>query len=212
VNTSYIDWDVELSNTRRHIEADPEAKCAFDLLVQKGCAEFLILQNVFLYCGGDPQAVRSIRQEFRRQRARMVAVSKQLLDVADGIDALTSFINSDVDMEIQFTPDTKQMRTYAGTLKRIADTILKDVDNRRKNGRDQHIAFLHQLILRTTGRDHYGEIAAVTDAVARGYNPEIAKSHDAEDTRRLINRSGMLDLTGELSELLTGKKSEPSQS
>lgn len=213
MNTSYFDWDAELSTTRGHIEADPEAKCAFDLLVQKGCPEFLILQNTFLYCGGDPKAIRSIGQEFRRQKERMAAVSKQLLGVADGIDVLTPFINSYLDTEIHFTPDTKQMRAYATALKRIAGEILKGMDNRRKGGRDQHLVFLHQVIHRTTGRDHYAEIAAITDAVAIGYDPHYAGSHDAEDIRKLIKRSDMLDLMSELSEISDKrKKSETSRS
>ena len=116
-------------------------------------------------------------------------------------------------MEIHFTPDTKQMRTYATTLQRLADTIFKDMDYERKGGRDQHIVFLHEVIHRTTGRDHYAEIAAITDAVARGYSPKMVKSHDAEDIRKLIKRSDMLDLMSELSEISDNrKKSKTSQS
>lgn len=88
MDTSYIDWDAELSNTRHHIEVDPDAKSALDLLVQKGCSEFLILQSAFLYCGGEPEAIQSIKREFRRQRIGMVAVSKQLLGVANRIDTV----------------------------------------------------------------------------------------------------------------------------
>jgi hypothetical protein len=198
MNEQNIDWNAELKRTKEYVEKESDARAALRTLVEGGCKETWILLSLFLYCGGAPNLIRSTKNKLRWLKNRMDAVSGRLLKDADDIELVTAFLSSDLDVD--FTADTGLLRAYANILRRLSDVVVKDTGSFRKSGRDQHLRFLHEGIVRATGRDHYRELAALADAVALGYGNDI-KFRSAEDIGKLIRRTAMLDLASELNEI-----------
>ena len=169
-----------------------------------------LLQNLFLYCGGDPSALRSIKAAAAGHQKQVPVLVKRLTRVANQIDSLNEFL-LDLDIEMFNMPDTANLRKYAASLQRISGAILKPIASGRVSNRDQHLAFLHAAIRKASGRPHFKEMAILVDAVSRGYGQESTTVHEAEDIRKLIARTEFIDLAGELREirLKTASKRAP---
>ena len=85
------------------------------------------------------------------------------------------------------------LRSHSDFLKRLANTTVKDLANKRISGRDQHLVFLAEMIELKTGRRHYRELAELADAVRSIYDSNYKADHTADSIRKLVDRYGPLD-------------------
>jgi hypothetical protein len=68
-----IHWETVLLELKTHIDSDRSAENALKVLVARGGEERKILQSLFLFCGGNPHAMRMLREELNFVRTRKIS-------------------------------------------------------------------------------------------------------------------------------------------
>src|SRR5215467_808180 len=144
-------WADICQRLRDHFnKEDHQAKVALSKLVQAGCDEWEILQNAYLFCGGDAQQMTLLRDsyDFKGLKRRILKAAESLQQASDRIRS-TEKILEDLGVICHFTPN---LESYIGFLKRFGKVAFRDLANKRISGRDQHLAYLLYLIKSNTGK------------------------------------------------------------
>ena len=88
--TDELDWHVVYEELRTYFnskEDAKDAKNALERLVAAGCDERLILQNLYLFCGGSPDAMRNLREalNFKGCGERLLSIASLLQEASRSI-------------------------------------------------------------------------------------------------------------------------------
>jgi hypothetical protein len=196
-----LDWDAirkELSDYFNSNEDAKHAKDALERLVAAGCDERSILQNLYLFCGGNPEAMRDLRAalDFAGCRKRMLDIAALLQKTQSGIRVAEQLLE-DLGFTHNLTPDCSSLVRYADFLNRAAKIAYSNLASRRIGGRDQHLVYLCRMVEYVTGREHYGEVTDLVNATRQLYDPSSTETETAESIRKRVSRHG-IDLGSEL--------------
>ena len=191
---SLIDWNSIVDEVHDHINSHRAARKALAKLLRAGCDKKAILLGIYLYCGGDPEKtamIKRVKKEFGDYKKRILALSQQLREVAQEIEAVEPYFSVS-GIVCHFTPDTSNLKAYAEFLQRLRKEVFRGLASKRISGRDHHIVFLCRTVRLITGRPHYDELAELIYAVRVGYDPRAREDTDAESLRKRIRRYGRL--------------------
>jgi hypothetical protein len=199
-----LDWDHILVETKRHVHSDSLASDALRDLIKAGCDEKRILRDLVLFCGGEPEKLKTIKKALSYQKTRVRDIARTLREAVTGIHYAQEHL-AEAGIQCNYTPDTKNLVDYAQLLEMLSDKVLPP--RKRLSGRDQHLAYLAKTIEAVTGRQHYPELAALVAAVEFAYNRKLVRARGATDLRKLVDRTPLdLDSMYELQELKASKQ------
>jgi hypothetical protein len=186
-----IDWAQAIPELEEHIGKSNRAKAALDTLVRAGCDRELVLRKLYEFGGGFPEQASAAKAAYSERREYILKVSNDLREVAGKIEKAHKYLS---DMGLVVHSDrANTLRLDADFLKRLANTIVKDLATERISGRDQHLVFLSKMIELRTGRKYYLELAELADAVRSLYDSTYKADHTADSIRKLVSRYGLLD-------------------
>lgn len=200
--TDELDWNAIAEELTEHFNSNKETRAAKDALARlesAGCDKRIILQNLYLFCGGDPHSMQSLRKamDFEGRRRKILAIGELLEAASSGIQVAEELL-ADLDLTCYFTPDRFKLEKYAELLKRIGNTVYRELTSKRVSGRDQHLLFLCRMVGRVTGKPHYREIADLVTATKRHYSPAWTGVETEDGIRKRVSRHGPTDVGIEL--------------
>lgn len=189
--TDELDWHVVYEELRTYFnskEDAKDAKNALERLVAAGCDERLILQNLYLFCGGNPDAMRNLREalNFKGCGERLLSIASLLQEASRSIPEADQLL-AGLDMTHTLTPDTSRLEAYSELLEK-AGSMYQNRASKRVSGRDQHLGFLCRLVEYVTGREHYREVADLVNAAYQLYDPGSTKTETEESIRKRASR------------------------
>lgn len=196
-----LDWDAtrkELSDYFNSIKDAKDAKDALARLAAAGCDERKILQNLYLFCGGNAEAMRDLREalNFDGCRKRMLDIAALLHKALSEIPVAEQLLE-DLGLTHNMTPDCSSLVRYADFLKSAAKIGYRNLASKRIGGRDQHLVYLCRMVEYVTGREHYREVADLVNATRRLYDPSSTETETEGSIRKRVSRHG-IDLGSEL--------------
>ncbi len=186
-----IDWEDLIPELEKHIAQRNSAKAALDTVVRAIGDRDLVLRKLYNFGGGSPKLVRAVKAAFSERREYILKVSHNMRDVAAEVEKAHKYL-SDMGLDVH-SDCANTLRSYADFLKRLANTIVKDLATKRISGRDQHLVFLAKTIELKTGRKYYRELAELANAVRSIYDSNFKAEHTADSIRKLVARYGPLD-------------------
>lgn len=191
-----IDWEHVIPELEKHIAKTDSAKAALDTVVRATGDRDQVLRKLYNFGGGSPELARAVKAAFSQRRKYILEVSDNMREVAGEIEKAHKYLS---DMGLVVHSDrTNTLRLDADFLKRLADTIVKDLATKRLSGRDQHLVFLAKMIELKTGRKYHRELAELVDAVRSIYDSNYKAEHTADSIRKLVDRYGLLDFESAL--------------
>jgi hypothetical protein len=164
-------------------------KQALKALVDADCDESIILQNLYLFCGGNPETTKAVRKElkFDDRSETMLEIACLLRKTSSKIPIAEELL-ADLDVTTHnVTPEGAALDQYAALLEWAAKQYHK-LGNGKISGRDQHLVFLFRYIQRVTVQEHYREIADLVNATRDFYYPGTAEDETYESIRKRISR------------------------
>jgi hypothetical protein len=187
--TDELDWDTIAKELTKHFDSVEQAgaRSALSKLMAAGCEERAILQNLYLFCGGDPQAMKDLRiqMDFANLKKQILRIAALLESVPSEIQTANKLL-TDLGITLYFTPDSSSLQQFTKLLKQVGQRVLKDLAYGRVSGRDQHLVYLCWMITAATGRPHYQEIADLVASTERFYNPKPAEIVTADLIRKRV--------------------------
>ena len=186
-----IDWEHVIPELEKHIAKTNSAKDALATVVRAIGDRDLVLRKLCNFGGGSPELARAVKAAFSQRRKYILKVSHNMREVAGEIEKAHKYLS---DMSLVVHSDrANTLRLDADFLKRLANTIVKDLANERISARDQHLVFLAKMIELRTGRKYHRELAELAQAVRSMYDPNYQVEHTADSIRKLVDRYGPLD-------------------
>jgi hypothetical protein len=184
------DVDEEELRAEDSAKGNLNAKAALDHLVGLGCDRKIILQRLFMFCGGDPADVRAVKKEYRRRHRYVQKVSRELETLAPRICTAHSFLSPAVEY-VSWGIDEVDLESEAKLLVDLANVTLKDLGSGRVTARDHHLVTLKNVVVQHTGEPHWPELAYLAAAIKDAYDPDDKKSENytADGLRRRAKRS-----------------------
>ena len=186
-----IDWEHVIPELEKHIAKRNRAKAALDTVVRAIADRDLVLRKLYNFGGGSPELAIAVKAAFAQRRKYILKVSHNMRELAGEIEKAHKYL-SDMDLDLQ-SDHANTLRSHSDFLKRLANTILKDLATKRISGRDQHLVFLAKMIELRTGRKYYRELAELANAVRSIYDSDYQAEHTADSIRKLVDRYGPLD-------------------
>jgi hypothetical protein len=186
-----IDWEDVIPELEKHIAKRHSPKAPLDTVVRAIGDRDLVLRKLYMFGGGSPAQASAAKAAFLERQKYILKVSNDLREVAGEIEKAHKYL-SDLDMVVH-SDCANTLRSHSDFLKRLANTTVKDLANKRISGRDQHLVFLAEMIELKTGRRHYRELAELADAVRSIYDSNYKADHTADSIRKLVDRYGPLD-------------------
>jgi hypothetical protein len=213
--TDELVWDAIYEELIKHFNSKEESRSAKDALarlVAARCDERLILQNLFLFCGGEPKAWRALQEaiDFDRCRKRMLAIG-ELLEKASSEIQVAEQLLTDLDMTCYFTPDRHNLEKYGQLLQRVGNVVYPKLASRRISGRDQHLVFLCRMVELVTGRPHYRELAELVTATRRHFDSDWNGTETEDGIRKRVSGHVWTGARIELEMMGPQKASRPAQ-
>lgn len=187
-----IVWEDVCNELKDHFRSEkPNAKSALEALVQAGCKEKLILRGLYLFCGGDPQQMRLLRESYdlksgKRRIAKAAESVRQLIPMIESTDKLLK----DLGVVVYFTPDIAVLEKYAHFLCWFSKHGI--ATSRRVSGRDHHLVYLSRMVKLFTGKPHYKETAELVNATREHYGPLQDKVETFESIRQQLKRNQLM--------------------
>jgi hypothetical protein len=192
--TDELDWDViqkELTEYFNSSEDATNAKAMTALadLVSAGCRERTVIQNLYMFCGGNPEQMQAVRMalDYKGRKKRMLAIAAQLHKASSEIGVAEQLLQ-DLGFTHNFKPDCSSIDRYANFLNRVGKIAYRNRASKRVSGRDQHLVFLSRYVESVTGAPHHGEIADLVDATRLHYDGNYTKTETAHSIRKRVDR------------------------
>lgn len=200
--TDELAWDAVIKELIGHFNSNDDArtaKAALARLVAAGCDKSEILQNLYMYCGGDPRAMQALRVaiDFGRCKKRVLAIAELLQKASSEIGAAEQLL-TDLGVSHTMKPDVSSLEKYADLLRRIGEVAYRKLASKCTSGRNQHLVYLSRMIDALTGKPHYRELADLVNAMRLLYDPGTKRIDTAESIRKRVSHHGLLDLGSEL--------------
>src|SRR5215467_8607654 len=121
--TDEVVWEdicKELTEYFNSSEVTAHAKAAFSRLVDAHCRKEIILQNLYLFCGGNREHIKAVRKtlNFKGRRKRMLAIAALLEKVPSEIEVAEQLLH-DLNANHNMKPDCPSISAYANLLNRV---------------------------------------------------------------------------------------------
>jgi hypothetical protein len=146
-----IVWDDVCKHLKSHFNSKqetPHARFALAKFVSLGCDERTMLQDLFLYCGGDPGQMQATRTEldFPKQREQILNTAKLLLEVSSEIQSVERLLK-ELDIKTRdFTPNIVPLEQYSQLLSKIGNGVYSRLASGKISGREQHLLHLCRTV------------------------------------------------------------------
>jgi hypothetical protein len=148
-----INWEHVIPELEKHIAKRNRAKAALDTVVRAIADRDLVLRKLYNFGGGSPVLALAVKAAFAQRRKYILKVSHNMRELAGEIEKAHKYL-SDMNLDLQ-SDHANTLRSHSDFLKRLANTIVKDLATERISGRDQHLVFLAKMIELRTGRKYY---------------------------------------------------------
>jgi hypothetical protein len=169
--TDELDWVKICEELKTSLNSD--GRRALVKLAAAGCGEREILQNLYLFCGGNPYEMRKLRKDldFPRTKKKVLKIARLLFDATSEIPVAERLLRDLGLSTWNIIPETSKIEQFAVLLSRVGETAYSQLASQKVSGRDQHLVYLCALIKVRTGRLHYAEVADLVNAIQLAYRP-----------------------------------------
>jgi hypothetical protein len=181
-----IAWEEVLPEVAGHIKKDPHAQTALDILVKARCDPERILMHAYLYAGDDERDADAAKRDYAWWANHIEKVVEELEALAGQVERITAYLYG-IGIDATSPRSAWELRSCADALKTV-EPFLKELASQRVSRRDDYLLYLADVVKTITGREHYKELAAITDAVRFVYDPSNRKRSTAEDVRYKVRR------------------------
>jgi hypothetical protein len=190
-----IDWNEICAKLKNHFNSSDEkafAGRALAQLVRLGCDERGVLQDLFLYCGGNSFQIQAIRRQldFPGKRKRLLRIARLLLEVSAELEfAESELLELGFEDIREFAPSAAKLRQYGRLLSRIGDRVYAPLASGKISGREQHLLHLCRGVRDQTKmrKPYYPQIAELVSATRRCYRRAAADETTADSIRQLVD-------------------------
>lgn len=174
-----------LEDTLDVIQSDPQACEALKVLTKAGCNLAVLLQEIYLYCGGASEDIKIWRKQVRYTMNQLQAISTRLAHDANIVAKIAK-----EDLDDEYEPYASAFRIpahlqeQAKTLAEVRAALGRHTHG--KTGRNKHLVFLSYHVKAATNHEYYQQIARVVASVRGSTAYNVIQLADA--IRKTIKR------------------------